>query len=581
MISVCGRYVLTFNGEIYNHRALRAELSGTGSVFRGTSDTEVMLEAIRVWGLERSLRTFNGMFAFALWDRQERTLVLARDRIGEKPLYYGWLGDTFAFASELKALRACPGFDASLRAEAIAAYLRFNYIPGPQTIYKAVYKVPAATTVEIRPFSRPHETSVEPYWSAAAAVEMGYKCPFPGTEADAVAELEHLLADAVRLRMEADVPLGAFLSGGIDSSVIVALMKRHSTRKVKTFTVGFSEGVSEAEDAARVAAHLETDHYELRVGAQEALDVIPRLPQIYDEPFADSSQIPTVLMCQFARREVTVALSGDGGDELFGGYNRYVWANNLNGLIRFVPLTIRRGISYAALRVSSATFEKVAANSTLLSSVQPQDSSGLFRRMADFVSGSSPAAAYLAVSSRWTDAPDVIKACSFDFNLPPACATDSLTRTLMYFDGITYLPDDILVKLDRASMAVSLEARVPLVDHRVFELACRLPVRLGWNGRKRKQYLRRVLAQHVPEALFDRPKAGFCAPVGSWLRGPLREWAEDLLSESAIRANGFLNTTPIRRKWSDLLACKGSWENHLWSVIMLQAWLDNAGLLRH
>jgi asparagine synthase (glutamine-hydrolysing) len=577
MLSQCGRYALVFNGEIYNYRTLRTQLAHTGSNFLGSSDTEVMLEAISRWGLHRAIQTYNGMFAFALWDKSEQRLFLARDRFGEKPLYYGWFGRGFAFGSELKALRRCPGFDGEVNRQALATYLRLDYIPAPSTIYRLVQKVSAAGIVEINPRIPGCTPKIEHYWSAAAAAEHARAVPFEGTESEAVDELDLLLRDAIRLRMQADVPLGAFLSGGIDSSTVVALMQEQSASPVQTFSVGFSDQPSEAEHATRVAEHLGTDHHVLQVTPQHALDVVPRLPSLYDEPFADSSQIPTFLISEFARSHVTVSLSGDGGDELFCGYNRYVWANIFDNWFGRLPPAARRGLGCALEMLSSHGFERLmtAAAGLLPADIRPKNSAGLLHRTAELLSVSGTQQVHLAMVSRWADAANLVEGAGSEVIFPDTCKTDSVVRSMMFLDTVTYLPDDLLVKLDRASMAVSLEARVPLLDHRVFQFAWRVPLHIALNGKGRKRLLRRVLARYVPRRLFERPKEGFGAPIRQWLRGPLRPWAEALLSERALRSSSCLNPLPVRHKWNELISGEGNWEHHIWSVLMFQAWLNH------
>jgi asparagine synthase (glutamine-hydrolysing) len=574
MLSQCGRYVLVFNGEIYNYGTLRTQLVQAGSRFFGSSDTEVMLEAISQWGLRRAIQTFNGMFAFALWDKLERRLFLARDRFGEKPLYYAWFGRSFVFGSELKALRRCPEFDGEINRTALAAYFRLDYIPAPSTIYKAVKKVPAAGMIKINPCLPGCAPKFEHYWSAAAAIERGHTIPFNGNEEEATDQLDLLLRDAVRLRMHADVPLGAFLSGGIDSSTIVALMQEQSSSPVQTFTVDFPEKPSEAEYATRIAAHLGTDHHVLQVTSREALDIVPRLPSLYDEPFADSSQIPTFLISEFARRHVTVSLSGDGGDELFCGYNRYVWANTFENWITKLPIPVREGLGRALIMLSNPGSERsiTAAAQLLPANIRPTNLQGLLCRIGKLVPLSFARELHLELVSRWADSTNLVQGAGSEFIFPDKCKSGSFARSLMFLDTVTYLPDDLLVKVDRASMAVSLEARVPLLDHRLFEFACRLPLHIGLNGKGRKRILRRVLARYVPRGLFERPKEGFSVPLRHWLLGPLRPWAETLLSEQALNSSSCLNPSPIRSKWKELVTGDGNWQEHIWSVLMFQAW---------
>jgi asparagine synthase (glutamine-hydrolysing) len=564
MISACGRYVIVFNGEIYNFETLRRELQGSGSAFRGGSDTEVMLAAISRWGLERAVRRFNGMFAFAVWDRREHTLSLVRDRLGEKPLYYGAVNGKFVFASELKAIRATAG-PLELDRGAIRLYLRHCYIPAPYSIYTGINKLPPGTLVAFRPDAPSARHTPEPYWSAKSAAEAGTNRPFSGSSTEAADELHGLLTAAVKLRMRADVPLGAFLSGGIDSSTVVALMQSESSRPVKTFSIGFTEdGYDEAPHAKAVARLLGTDHTEAYVTPEDAMAVIPRLASMYDEPFADSSQIPTRLVSQLAREKVTVALSGDGGDELFGGYTRYAIGRKLSRYLSCIPRPLRGPLSSTAKRLGG--FPGV-----------PQRK---FDRIVEFLQAGDSDAMYLQLTSHWSG-PDPIVHGAIE---PPTALTGApparlrgLTHRMMYFDTVMYLPDDILVKLDRASMSVSLESRVPLLDHNVVEFAWSLPYSLlnHTDGRS-KWPLRQVLYRYVPPALVDRPKKGFGIPLGSWLRGPLRDWAASLLDERRLVQEGIFEPGPIIAKWREHAGGQNDWHYHLWDVLMFQAWLDES-----
>lgn len=604
MASASGRYVIAFNGEIYNHRDLRQELetvpalaaagsqqgSGRGAsalahegarAWRGHSDTEVMLAAFEHWGLTEALSRFNGMFAFALWDRRERVLHLARDRFGEKPLYYGWMGDAFLFGSELKALKAHPDWRGEIDRAALALYMRHNCIPAPYSIYQGVRKLPPAHMLSL-PLDRGRGESPRAhcYWSAREQAEAGTRQPFSGGEGQAVAALDRLLRDAVALRMEADVPLGALLSGGIDSSTVVALMQAQSKRPVKTFSIGFHEAAyNEAEQAKAVARHLGTEHTELYVTAEEARAVIPRLPQIYDEPFADSSQIPTFLVSQMTRRHVTVALSGDAGDELFGGYNRHFWAQSIWRKLGWMPGPIRGALALGLTGVSPQGWDRLwsflgPALPRRLRARLPGDK---LHKLAAVLASASAEAMYRGLVSHWDPASVVLGAAE-----PPTLLTDrarwadlpDFAQSMMFLDLASYLPDDILAKVDRASMAVSLEARVPFLDHRVAEFAWRLPLDMKIRRGQGKWILRQVLYNYVPQALMERPKMGFAVPLDAWLRGPLRDWAESLLDESRLRQEGYFDPVPIRRKWSEHLCGQRNWQNHLWDVLMFQAWLD-------
>jgi len=575
-----GRYVIVFNGEIYNFRALRGELEASGQGFRGHSDTEVMLAAIARWGLPRALQRFNGMFAFALWDRQERLLHLVRDRLGEKPLYYGWVGRTFLFGSELKALRAHPAFRPQVDRDALALYVRHTCVPAPHSIYQGIRKLPPATSLTLSPTAVGSTPAPIPYWSVREAAERGLAKSFTGSPSEARTQLDELLRDAVRLRLEADVPLGAFLSGGVDSSTVVALMQAQCDRPIQTFTVGFHEAAfNEAEHAKAVAHHLGTDHTELYVTPEEAMAVIPRLPTLYDEPFSDASQIPTFLISELARRSVKVSLSGDGGDELFGGYVRHAWSQRLWKGVQWLPKPVRRAVAGALSFPAPETWDTLYQPFARLlpRSLQQRSPGYNAHKLARVLMVDRPDALYLSLVSYWHDPGDLV----LGVTEPLTAVTDRAqhpalpdpARQMMYLDAVSYLPDDILAKVDRASMGVSLEARVPLLDHRIVEFAWHLPLAFNIRDGQSKWLLRQVLYQYVPPSLIDRPKSGFGVPIGAWLRGPLREWAEDLLTEKTLRQEGFFNPLPIRQKWSEHLAGRRNWQYHLWVVLMFQAWL--------
>lgn len=580
MQSSSGRYVIVYNGEIYNYEELRRELKAQDGVpaFRGHSDTEVVLAAFERWGVLDSLRHFNGMFAFALWDRQQRTLTLARDRFGEKPLFYSIVGGKLLFASELKALRAHPGFSAEIDLGTVALYLRHNCIPAPYSIYKNTYKLPPASLLTLSAIDL--RSSPEAYWSMRESVEAGVSSPFEGDERDAIGELDALLRDAVKIRMYSDVPLGAFLSGGVDSSTIVSLMQAQSSFAVKTFSIGLHEhDYNEASDAAGVARHLHTDHRELYVTPQEAMAVVPLLPQIYDEPFADPSQIPTFLVSKLARQHVTVSLSGDGGDELFGGYNRHVWGGPLWRKLQPIPRSLRRLGSAGITALSPETWNFLFRT---LKPVLPRDSQQRvpgfkLHKLASVMTSSDAYEMYYRFTSHWLSPGGVVLGAAE----PPTLLTTrdlaqlpTATEQMMYLDTVTYLPDDILTKLDRATMAVSLEGRVPFLDHRIAEFAWRLPLSWRIRGREGKWILRQVLYNYVPRELVERPKAGFGIPLDSWLRGPLRDWAEALLDEGRLRREGLLDPKLIRKCWQEHLSGRRRWQYHLWDVLMFQAWLD-------
>jgi asparagine synthase (glutamine-hydrolysing) len=584
MLSASGRYAMVFNGEVYNHSRLRPGLEAAGARFRGHSDTEVMLAAIEQWGLEEALQRFIGMFAFALWDREARALTLVRDRLGIKPLYYGWVGSMFAFGSELKAVAALPGFDGRVDRGALCLLLRHNYIPQPCSIYAGISKLPPGTMLRVEAGDVASAAAaaalprrVHEYWSVADVAAGGRD---ELSDADAVEELDRLLRDAVALRMEADVPLGAFLSGGVDSSTIVALMQAQSARPVRTFSIGFHEQAhDEARFAKEVAAHLGTDHNELYVTAQDALDVIPSLPAMFDEPFSDSSQIPTFLVSKLARSQVTVSLSGDGGDELFAGYRRYAGALRVGRMLDRVPGPVRTRIA-RSLRTRPDRYAALfrGANRGLPERLRvrnPDTKAGLLGHMLQAASIDDR---YLLLVSHWFDPASVVlhsrepQTGLADFAHWPALR-DPVER-MMYSDMIGYLPDDILVKVDRASMAVSLEARVPLLDHRVVERAWRTPLRQKLRDGQTKWLLREVLHRYVPRALIERPKKGFSVPIEGWLRGPLRDWAEALLDERRLREEGYFDPVPIRRMWTGHLAGRVREHYRLWDVLMFQAWLE-------
>lgn len=593
MASACGRFVLVFNGEIYNHNALRAELGELP--WRGHSDTETLLAGFSRWGIKATLERAVGMFAIALWDKAQRCLTLMRDRLGEKPLYYGWAGGDFIFASELKALKAYPGFAGSrgdIDRNALSAYLRFSCVPAPYSIYRGVYKLEPgclltlqADTPPTMPTSAPtagyvdRGLHVERWWCLKAAVAHGKQNAIH-SQPEAMALLEAQLRQTIRDQSVADVPVGAFLSGGIDSSLIVALMQAEASRPVETFTVGFSEKThDEAGFAEAVARHLGTVHHNLHVTGDQALEVITSLPRIYDEPFADSSQIPTYLICQQARRFVTVALSGDGGDEFFGGYNRYYWSRRLWQSVRHIPGPLRRGLaglagqlgtrsigSLASLAMRARGAEKVSLLGDKL--VKLSELIRHARTLEDF---------YPLLVSEWKN-PDSVVLSGNEYDVLGALQFQDIEglaeeERMMALDAMTYLPNDILVKVDRAAMAVSLETRAPFLDHRVFELAWRFPLEQKIKDGIGKRPLRQLVDQFLPRDLMDRPKQGFSIPLAEWLRGPLRDWAESLLNEETLAKDGFFNPRLIRAKWKAHLTGQADCHHALWGILMFQAWL--------
>jgi asparagine synthase (glutamine-hydrolysing) len=592
MSSASGRHVIAFNGEIYNHQEMRARLEAEGldCAWRGHSDTETLLAAIDAWGLQAALAAAVGMFALALWDRQLRTLHLARDRAGEKPLYFGWQGQglarTLLFGSELKALCAHPSFAGEIDRDALVQFMRHGYVPAPRSIYRGVSKVMPGTVVTIEATGEVART--ETFWSATQAMLDGTANSLALPAHEAVNELERVLRDAVAQQMVADVPLGAFLSGGIDSSTVVALMQAQSSRPVRTFSIGFhEEGFNEAEHAKAVAAHLGTDHTELYVTAQQAMDVVPLLPSMYDEPFGDSSQVPTRLVSHLAKQHVTVALSGDAGDELFGGYSRYAITQRLWGKLSRIPLPLRRAIAGALRSLPETAWNRLAA----LAPGGLRGSNGYARLGEKIHKGAramcSPAfdALYLELVSQWSDPASLVRGGTEPATVltqaDPALAALTGVPRMMALDLLTYLPDDILVKVDRAAMSVSLETRVPMLDHRVIEFAWRLPMEHKIRDGVSKWALRQVLYRHVPRALLERPKMGFGVPIDHWLRGPLRDWAEALLDRRQLEAGGLLEPAPIRRAWDEHLKGVANRQHQLWNVLMFQAWKQSVDAERN
>jgi len=588
MHSASGRFVIIFNGEIYNHQELRDELSDVGlGDWRGQSDTESLLAAIETWGIRGSLQRATGMFAFALWDKLEKRLTLARDRLGEKPLYFGRQQPQgpFLFGSELKALAQHPDFHAEIDRQALTLLLRYNYIPAPFSIYRGIAKLPPASFLTLGAGSE--EPVIEEYWSGAEIAEAGVHSPLALSESQAIDELEQHLRISISRQMVADVPLGAFLSGGIDSSTVAALMQQLSPRPVKTFTIGFHEkDYNEAGHAKAVAGHLGTEHTELYVTPAEARAVIPQLPQIYDEPFADASQIPTYLISALARSHVTVALSGDGGDELFGGYTRYRLTAGMWGRIAAFPRPVRAAAARAMTVVPPAAWNRLGqAAGGLLPQIMRFDRLGdKVHKGAPLLSSRSVAELYEGMISLWRDPASVVISgnepaggIGTNENLKGLNAIERM----MALDMLGYLPDDILTKVDRAAMAVSLETRVPFLDHHVVSFAWRLPLHFKVRGNETKWILRQLLARHVPRALIDRPKMGFGVPLNSWLRGPLREWAEELLDEHRLRREGYFRPEPIRRIWEAHLGGRVDEQYRLWGVLMFQSWLEAQGMGKH
>jgi asparagine synthase (glutamine-hydrolysing) len=588
MLSANQRYVISFNGEIYNFKDLRSrienELNLNTALWRGHSDTEVLLSALSNWGIEKTLALVNGMFAFALWDREKKVLHLARDRIGEKPIYYGKLKNSFVFSSELKALKAHPDWEGEINRGALTLFMRYGYIPSPYSIYTGIYKLTPGKylTLSLSDFLKDN-TLPEPhtYWSPSKIIKTINNDFFSGSEKEAIEELESLLIDSVKIRMESDVPLGAFLSGGIDSTTVVSLMQSISNQPIQTFSIGFYEDeYNEADNAKEVANFLGTDHNELLLTADYALGIIPDLPILYDEPFADPSALPTFLVSKLARKKVTVSLSGDGGDELFGGYNRYRACKDLWAQIGWLPYVGRAGLAKILGSTPSIVLDNfIGWMAPFLNKYGRRGSvANKLHKLSEILAVKKPEDLYLGIISHWKEPQDVV----LEANEPPSIFSknDLQTRSgdlfqfMMTLDALTYLPDDILVKLDRASMRVSLEARVPILDHRVIEFAWKLPLAMKVREGQSKWILRQVLYKYIPKEMTDRPKRGFGVPIGNWLRGPLRDWAENLLDAKRLREEKFFNPEPIRQKWQEHIEEKQNWQGVLWTVLMFQAWLE-------
>ena len=590
MQSPDGRLVLNYNGEIYNYRAIKAEIEAAGTVpeggWRGHSDTEVLLAAISTWGLEAALSKAVGMYALALWDASTRTLALARDRFGEKPLYYGWAGKSLLFGSELKALRLHPDFDNPVSRRALGLFASRAYVPAPFSIFERVYKLPPGCILYVTreaceaPRNEPLEEGADGkglrlrrYWSYRDVVRRGLADPI-ANEGEALEQLEQSLVAAIKDQSVADVPVGAFLSGGVDSSTIVALYQHHSNIPVRTFTIGFDEaGYDEADHARAVAEHLETVHDEYRVTVREAMDAIPLLPAMYDEPFADSSQIPTYLVSRFARRQVTVALTGDGGDELFGGYVRHFAAPGMWRRAQRIPAPLRSAAGATLGRIPSSFWN--AAGHVLPGQIQPHFGAKVQKAVQVMGSARTFDDVYRSFLDEWSsDGRSPVRGSGglLPFDLDLGTSAPEALR-VMYSDATSYLPDDILCKVDRASMAVSLETRVPFLDHRVAELAARIPLGLKLRDGKGKHVIRELLYRHVPRELIERPKTGFAVPVTEWIKGPLRGWAEDLLDSRCMAEDGWFDPDIVHRRWQDHLSGRRSSPQALWAILMFQSWL--------
>ncbi len=593
MQSACGRYIIVYNGELYNFNAIRKDLGREGVAIEGGSDTAVLLAAIAHWGLTTAIERSHGMFAFALWDKVNKVLSLVRDRLGEKPLYYGYSGKNFLFGSELKSLVSHPDWVSELDRDVLTLQLRHGYIPGPYSIYKGIYKLPPGSILslyieelrkqkEICPnskFEQSHELRPVQYWSVRHVAESGALNKVSGSSNEVCDELENLLRGTIRNQMISDVPLGAFLSGGVDSSLVVALMQAQSSAPVKTFTIGFhEERFNEAQFAKQVANHLGTDHTELYLTSKEAMDVIPDLPSYYDEPFSDPSQIPTYLVSRLARGQVTVALSGDGGDELFAGYDRYFWAESIWNSMQRLPLSARSKLAKFLHAVPVQAWDKVLSTvcSLLPSRFNLQQPGAKLNKLGELLQQKEFVSMYTRLISNWAQPASVVMGATE----PLTAMTDRKgwpelsdhIETMQYLDTVSYLPGDILVKLDRASMSVSLESRVPLLDHNIAEFAWQVPRSLMVKNKSGKQILKKLLRKYIPHELVERPKMGFGVPIGEWLRGGMREWAEELLDPVRLKQDGVLNPALVISKWVEHKDERRNWEYELWNVLMFQAW---------
>ncbi len=578
MVSVSGRYVIVFNGEIYNYLELRKSLdtlSEKSISWCGHSDTETLLAGFDAWGIKGAVVRSTGMFAFAVWDKQDKALVLGRDRLGEKPLYYGWQGNSFLFGSELKALKKHPDFQGRIDRGAISLLVRHSYIPAPHSIYQGIHKLLPGCLLTITKNNR--EPKIESYWSVTDAVKSGMEDQFSGSPEEAVDELERLAKNAVSQQMMSDVPLGAFLSGGVDSSTVVALMQAQSSRPVKTFSIGFhEENYNEAVHAKAVAKYLGTEHTELYVNSEQAMAVVPKLPDLYCEPFSDPSQIPTFIVSQLAKQHVTVSLSGDGGDELFCGYNRYQMTANLWKKISRIPISLRKVAAKGMTCISPHSWDYVS--SLIPGRARVVNFGDKLHKGASVLASDSVPELYLGLVSHHKNPGSLVingrePPTFLTGNKPDFSGLDDV-QCMMALDMMTYLPDDILVKVDRASMGVSLESRVPFLDHQLVEFAWRLPLSIKLRDGQSKWPLRQVLYRHVLRELIERPKMGFAIPLGDWLRGPLREWSEALLEQSRLQQEGFFDAAQVRNLWLEHLSKKRNWAYLLWNILMFQAWFE-------
>lgn len=575
MVSPSGRHVVTYNGEIYGYRELRRRLEGLGTAFRGSSDTEVLLAAVDRWGLEAALEHVDGMFAFALWDRRERQLHLVRDRLGEKPLFHRQVDGTFLFASELQALHLPAGLRATVDRDALAAYMRLGFVPAPRTILQDVRSLEPGCGLTVSSDGSVRDWR---YWSCADVARRSAADPFEGSATAATDELDGLLRDAVRRRLVADVPLGAFLSGGLDSSLVVAAMQAESSAPVRTFTVAFDAAShDEAAEAAMVARHLGTDHTELRLSSDSALEMVPRIAQVYDQPLADPSQLPTMLMTAEARRHVTVCLSGDGGDEVFGGYNRYVHGPSLWRKLSVIPKPARTALSRSLLAPSHSAWRSAARvlAPLLPAAASARNPADKIQKVARVLTADDAQDLQRTLLSHWERPEQLVRGGHEPASGNDGFTPDATAEWLMLSDTASELPDNMLVKVDRASMAVGLEVRVPLLDPQLFAFAWRLPLDLRIRDGQGKWILRRLLSRYVPREIFERPKMGFDPPIGDWLRGPLRSWAQALLDPERLSTEGYLEPEPVQTRWRQHLSGERNWEYPLWAVLVFQSWLEH------